>query len=60
MRFKDIVEGVTVHEDVDEVTGMSRLIIVDSPDEKRQPTVEIKNKKDGKVTRRYIMPCTRT
>ena len=56
VRFKDIVEGVTVHEDVDEVTGMSRLIIVDSPDEKRQPTVEIKNKKDGKVTRRYIMP----
>jgi DNA-directed RNA polymerase subunit beta' len=56
VRFKDIVEGVTVHEDVDEVTGMSRLIIVDSPDEKRQPTVEIKNQKDGKVTRRYIMP----
>jgi DNA-directed RNA polymerase subunit beta' len=55
LRFKDIVEGLTVHEDVDEVTGLSRLIIVDSPDEKRQPTVEIRTK-DGKVLRRYIMP----
>ena len=42
VRFKDIIEGLTVHEDLDEVTGLSRLIIVDSPDEKKQPTVEIK------------------
>ncbi len=41
VRFKDIVEGTTVHEEVDEVTGLSRLIIMDSPDEKKQPTVEI-------------------
>ena len=55
VRFKDIVEGVTVHEEIDEVTGLMRLIIVDSPDEKKQPTIEIRNK-DGKVTRRYHMP----
>ncbi|MGE4226610.1 MAG: DNA-directed RNA polymerase subunit beta', partial [Vicinamibacterales bacterium] len=55
VRFKDIVEGVTVHEDLDEITGLSRLIIVDSADEKRQPTVEIRSK-DGKVVRKYIMP----
>ena len=55
VRFKDIVEGVTVHEEVDEVTGMSRLIIVDSPDEKKQPLVEIRSK-DGKVLRKYHMP----
>jgi DNA-directed RNA polymerase subunit beta' len=30
-----------VHEEVDEVTGLSRLIIVDSPDEKKQPAIEI-------------------
>ena len=46
IRFKDILEGITVHEEVDEVTGLSRLIIVDSPDEKKQPAVEIKGK-DG-------------
>ena len=48
VRFKDIIEGVTVHEEVDEVTGLSRFIIVDSPDEKKQPTIEIKDK-TGKV-----------
>ena len=55
VRFKDIIEGVTVHEEIDEVTGLMRLIIVDSPDEKKQPTIEIRNK-DGKVTRKYHMP----
>jgi DNA-directed RNA polymerase subunit beta' len=55
VRFKDILEGITVHEEVDEVTGLSRLIIVDSPDEKKQPAVEIKGK-DGKVNRKYQMP----
>jgi hypothetical protein len=44
-----------VHEDLDEVTGLSRLIIVDSPDEKKQPTIEIKAE-NGQVMRRYIMP----
>ena len=55
VRFKDIVEGVTVHEEVDEVTGLSRLILVDSPDEKKQPLIEIRNK-EGKATRKYHMP----
>jgi len=56
VRFKDILEGITVHEEVDEVTGLSRLIIVDSPDEKKQPAVEIKSSKDGKILRKYHMP----
>jgi DNA-directed RNA polymerase subunit beta' len=61
VRFKDIVEGMTVHEEVDEVTGLSRLIIVDSPDEKKQPTVEIRvvdaqGHATSKVSRRYHMP----
>src|SRR5204863_1893807 len=55
VRFKDILEGITVHEEVDEVTGLSRLIIVDSPDEKKQPVMEIKGK-DGKISRKYQMP----
>ena len=55
VRFKDIVEGVTVHEEVDEVTGLSRLIIVDSPDEKKQPLVEVRGP-NGKVERKYNMP----
>jgi len=56
VRFRDILEGITVHEEVDEVTGLSRLIIVDSPDEKKQPAIEIKSAKDGKINRKYHMP----
>ncbi len=55
VRFKDIIDKVTVHEDFDEVTGLSRLIIVDSPDEKKQPAIEIVGK-DGTVQHRYHMP----
>jgi len=55
IRFRDIIEGVTVHEDVDEVTGLSRYIIVDSPDEKKQPSVEIRDR-EGKAVRKYHMP----
>ena len=55
VRFKDIIDKVTVHEEVDEITGMSRLIIVDSPDEKKQPAIEIVTA-DGKVLNRYHMP----
>src|SRR5476649_394946 len=55
IRFKDILEGIKVHEEVDEVTGLSRLIIVDSPDEKKQPAIEIKGK-DGKASRKYQIP----
>src|SRR5947207_2445852 len=54
IRFKDILEGITVHEEVDEVTGLSRLIIVDSPDEKKQPAVEIRGKAPN--PRKYHMP----
>ncbi len=55
VRFKDIIDKVTVHEDVDEVTGLSRLIIVDSPDEKKQPAIEIVGA-DGKILHKYHMP----
>jgi DNA-directed RNA polymerase subunit beta' len=55
IRFKDIIDGLTVHEETDEITGLSRHIIIDSPDEKKQPTVEIRDAAN-KVTRRYHMP----
>ena len=55
VRFKDIIDKVTVHEEVDEITGLSRLIIVDSPDEKKQPAIEIVGA-DGQVVHKYHMP----
>ncbi|HKW24162.1 MAG TPA: hypothetical protein VJN48_00180, partial [Terriglobales bacterium] len=52
VQFKDLQEGLTLHEEVDEVTGLSRLVVTDSPDEKRQPAIMIK----GKTSKRYLMP----
>ena len=51
-QFKDLQEGITLHEEVDEVTGLSRHVVADSPDEKRQPAIVIK----GKASKRYLMP----
>jgi DNA-directed RNA polymerase subunit beta' len=51
--FKDLQEGITLHEEVDEVTGLSRLVVGDSPDEKRQPALIVKGTKGNK---RYLMP----
>ena len=53
VQFKDLQEGLTLHEEVDEVTGLSRHVVVDSPDEKRQPTIIVKGAKGSK---RYLMP----
>jgi DNA-directed RNA polymerase subunit beta' len=53
VQFKDLQEGVTLHEEVDEVTGLSRHVVGESPDEKRQPAIVIKGAKGSK---RYLMP----
>jgi DNA-directed RNA polymerase subunit beta' len=51
VQFKDLQEGVTLHEEVDEV-GLSRHVVGDSPDEKRQPAIVIQ----GKASKRCLMP----
>ena len=53
VHFKDLQEGVTLNEEVDEVTGLSRLVVNDSTDEKRQPAILIKS---AQGTKRYLMP----
>lgn len=53
IQFKDLQEGITLNEEVDEVTGLSRLVVGESSDEKRQPAVLIKGAKGNK---RYLMP----
>src|SRR5258707_13051465 len=37
VQFKDLQEGVTLHQEVDEVTRPSRHVVADAPHEKRQP-----------------------
>ena len=53
--FMDLQEGVTLQEQVDEVTGMSQWVVTDSPDEKRQPRIELRDAK-GKALRKYLIP----
>jgi DNA-directed RNA polymerase subunit beta' len=53
VQFKDLQEGMTLNEEIDEVTGLSRLVVADSADEKRQPAIIIKSAKGNK---RYLMP----
>ena len=53
--FRDIIDGVTFHEQVDENTGMAARVVMESPDEKKQPRIEIRDAK-GKATRRYLLP----
>jgi DNA-directed RNA polymerase subunit beta' len=55
INFKDLIEGITVKEEVDETTGLSHLVVMDSADEKRQPRIEIRDAKN-KVLRTYQMP----
>src|SRR5205085_4668515 len=56
VQFKDLQEGVTLHDEVDEVTGLSRHVVGESPDEKRQPAIVIKGSTGKTNTRRYLMP----
>src|SRR5260370_24822780 len=53
--FRDLIDGQTFHEQVDENTGMADLVIMESPDEKKQPRIEIKDEK-GKTLRKYLLP----
>ena len=57
VHFKDMVDGVTMTEQVDEVTGLSQWVVTDSPDEKKIPTLVIRPAGGGKSDeRRYLMP----
>jgi hypothetical protein len=56
VHFKDLLEGATIQERVDEVTGMSQLVVTDAIDEKRQPTIIVKPDTGSKDTKKYLMP----
>ena len=57
IHFKDLLEGATIQERVDEVTGMSQLVVTDAIDEKRQPTIIVKPDTTVRAdTKKYLMP----
>jgi len=62
IKFGDIVEGVTVEEQLDEVTGLSRKVIIESRDTDKRPRITLKDE-SGKTVRiseslmgRYFLP----
>ncbi len=61
VHFKDLLEGVTLVEKVDEVTGMSQLVVQDTTDEKRQPLIMVRPDPNSPGARtaeqkKYLMP----
>jgi DNA-directed RNA polymerase subunit beta' len=54
--YGDIVEGVTMQEEVDEQTGLSQKVILDHYDEKRQPRVSLKDETNTTIGR-YLLPA---
>ncbi len=54
IKYQDLKEGVTVEEETDKVSGQKRLVVKDSPDDKRQPRLEIKD--GSKILKTYQLP----
>jgi DNA-directed RNA polymerase subunit beta' len=57
VHFKDLADGITMQEQVDEITGRSQWVVMDSTDEKRVPAVIVRPTGGGKHDeKRYLMP----
>jgi DNA-directed RNA polymerase subunit beta' len=57
VQFKDLEPGETLQEQVDEVTGLSQLVVKEATDEKYQPQIIIRSDGTGaKSTKKYLMP----
>ncbi|HQG83726.1 MAG TPA: DNA-directed RNA polymerase subunit beta', partial [Syntrophales bacterium] len=50
VKYGDVIEGRTVQEQVDEVTGLSRKVIIEFADAELRPRISIKDK-EGKTAR---------
>ena len=57
VHFKDLIDGVTTQEQVDEITGNMQVVVTDSPDEKRMPTIIVRPSGGSRSDeKRYLMP----
>ncbi len=64
VRFADLVEGVTVEEKVDENTGTSRKVVIETKDPSLRPRIEIRDAHTGHIRKlengiegRYYLPA---
>jgi DNA-directed RNA polymerase subunit beta' len=63
VKFGDVIEGVTMREQLDEVTGLSRKVIVESRDADTRPRISIKDEQGrtkklpgSEAMARYFLP----
>jgi DNA-directed RNA polymerase subunit beta' len=64
VKYGDIIEGVTMEEKLDEVTGLSRRVVTESRDPSARPRISIKDSSSGDTARtgigdnmaRYFLP----
>jgi DNA-directed RNA polymerase subunit beta' len=55
IRFGDLIEGMTVEEQVDDVTGLSRKVVIETKAQDKIRRVSVKDK-DNKTAHRCMMP----
>jgi DNA-directed RNA polymerase subunit beta' len=56
VQFRDLIEDVTVDEEVDERTGHARLVVMENPRPNREPQIVILDA-EGNEQRSYLMPA---
>jgi DNA-directed RNA polymerase subunit beta' len=57
VKFMDIVDDITMREELDESTGRRQMTIIEDRDKKLHPTIQIVSKgKSAKKLREFIMP----
>ena len=63
VKFGDVIEGLTMSEQVDEITGMARKVVISSKDQNSRPRISIKDDTgntlplpSGRGEARYLMP----
>jgi DNA-directed RNA polymerase subunit beta' len=54
--FDNIIEGITFREVMDEQTGFTEKVIIESRDKKRSPAIHIIDTKTKEVVREYSLP----
>jgi DNA-directed RNA polymerase subunit beta' len=55
VRFGDLLEGLTVEEQVDDVTGLSRKVIIETKAADKRPRISVKDD-NNKTVQRCMMP----
>jgi DNA-directed RNA polymerase subunit beta' len=56
VHFKDIIDGVTVQEETDNVTGLSQQVVIESKDPNKEPRISVREIGKTKGGRAFPLP----